>query len=132
MPHELLVPTSDPRDSYRAFDMAPPLDPYGMFGGEYAPYVARVAIPGPVSIQPATITHAPWVGHNNPEFYMSADQPRQGLVAAQGAPPIPFADPGYVYYQIQVLTGNGTYEELIGAYAPRVSDGSGVGVGAGC
>lgn len=121
------IPTSSPRDSYRAFDSAPPLDTYSLFGGEYAPYVARVAVPGPVSIQPATITHAPTHGYRNPEFFQPAEQPRQGLVAAQGAPPIPFADPGYVYYQAQIIHGNGSYQELIGAYAPRISDGSGQG-----
>lgn len=123
-----LVPTSDPRDSYRAFDMAPPLDP---ITAEYYPYVATRAVAGPVSIQAATITHAPTHGYRNPEFYMAADLARQGLVVAQGAPPIPFADPGYVYYQLQIIRGNGSYQELIGAYAPRVSDGLGVNAG-GC
>lgn len=123
-----LVPTSDPRDSYRAFDMAPPLDP---ITPEYYPYVATRAVPGPVSIQAATITHAPAHGYNNPEFGMAADQPRQAFVVAQGAPPVPFADPGYVYYQLQIVRGNGSYEEVIGAYAPRVSAGLGVDLG-GC
>lgn len=122
-----LVPTSDPRDSYRAFETPAQVDPLVAFAPDYGPYVATRAVPGPVSIQAATIVMAPWVGHNNPEFYMAAEQPRQPLVAPQGAPPVPFADPGYVYYQLQVIRGNGSYEELIGAYAPRVSDGSGVG-----
>ena len=119
-----LIPTSDPRDSYRAFEEAAPINPQL---ADYLPYYATRAVPGPVSIQGATIVMAPHVLYDHPEFYMAADQPRQPLVAAQGAPPVPFADPGYVYYQLQVRTGNGTYEELIGAYAPRPSDGSGVG-----
>lgn len=120
-----LIPTSDPRDSYRAFETPPPVDPLVAFAADYGPYVANVYIPGPVSIQAAHIVMAPHVQYNNPEFTMAGPQPFQPLVAAQGAPPVPFADPGYVYYQIQMRTGNGSYEELIGAYAPRVSDGLG-------
>ena len=119
-----LVPTSDPRDSYRAFEEAAPVNPQL---ADYYPYYATRAVPGPVSIQGATIVAAPYVSYDNPEFYQPADQPRQALVAPQGAPPVPFADPGYVYYQLQIVRGNGSYEELIGAYAPRVSDGSGQG-----
>lgn len=115
-----LVPTSGPMDSWRAYaDRQTPR----ILGGDYEAYVRLREVPVMPSIQTAVIWRAPIRVYDNPEFWMAPELARQDNVSALGAPPIPYAGPGYVTYQAQPVHGNSSYEDLIGAYAPRPSAG---------
>lgn len=111
-----LVPTSGPLDSYDAYELP-------RIGPDSGGWVQNIAVPGKVSIQTGLIVRAPVHTYLNPEFYMAAELPRQPLVAAIGAPPVPYASPNYLAYQATPLYGNDGYSDLISGYAPRPSAG---------